>query len=119
MTLKDVVISGTTIKAGEGVIAATQSGNRDEAVFDRPDQFNLHRVFTPGTKSLAFGHGQHQCVAEWLAKKEVEIALTTLFHALPALRLVPATAEGESEGNIQYFPAEADVGITEMHVTWA
>eukprot|EP01032_Pedospumella_encystans_P015493 gene15493-17716_t len=119
VTLKDVVLSGTTIKAGEGVIAATQSGNRDEEVFDHPGQFNMHRVFTPRTKSLAFGHGQHQCVAEWLAKKEVEIALTTLFHALPALRLVPTIAEGGSEGNIQYFPADADVGITEMHVTWA
>ena len=119
MTLKDVVLSGTTIKAGQGVIAATQSGNRDEKVFDHPDEFNLHRVFTPRTKSLAFGHGQHQCVAEWLAKREVEIALTTLFHALPALRLAPATLEGEVKGNIQYFPADADVGITEMHVIWA
>jgi nitric oxide reductase len=111
VALKDITIGGTLIKAGEGVIAATQSGDRDESVFSNPDCFDLHRVFTPETKSLAFGHGQHQCVAEGLAKREVEIALTTLFTALPTLQLA-------DEGAIKYFPANADVGITEMFIKW-
>ncbi len=113
ITIKDVTINGTLIKAGEGVIAATQSGNRDEAVFMHPDKFDIHRKFTPPfAKSLAFGHGPHECVAEWLALAELEIALNTLFRRLPNLTLAVA------EKNIQYSAPEADVGISELQVTW-
>lgn len=111
VALKDITIRGTLVRAGEGVIAATESGNRDADVFADPDAFDMHRVFTPETKSLAFGHGPHQCIAEVLAKREVEIALTTLFHALPALQL-------PDEMTTKYFPLVGDVGITEMHVSW-
>ena len=60
------------IKAGEGVIAATQSGNRDEDVFPEADTFNLHRKRGP-EKALGFGYGEHQCIAESLARAELEI----------------------------------------------
>jgi len=36
-----------TIKAGEGIIASTQSANRDETVFDKPDEFNIRRYVQP------------------------------------------------------------------------
>jgi fungal nitric oxide reductase len=59
-----------TIKAGEGVIAATQSANRDETVFGaNADNFDIHRQTNP---HLAFGYGAHECVAEWLARAELQ-----------------------------------------------
>ena len=61
-----------TIKAGTGIIAACQSGNRDEEVFPNPDEFDMHRKFNR-MDSLGFGYGQHRCVAELLAKAELEI----------------------------------------------
>ena len=61
-----------TIKAGTGIIAACQSGNRDAEVFPNPDQFDMHRKFQP-VDSLGFGYGRHRCIAEWLAKAELEI----------------------------------------------
>ena len=61
-----------TIKAGTGIIAACQSGNRDTDVFPDPDQFDMHRKFDP-VNSLGFGYGQHRCIAEYLAKAELEI----------------------------------------------
>jgi nitric oxide reductase len=60
------------IKAGEGIIAACQSGNRDETVFPNPDEINIHRTFKP-EDSLGFGYGVHRCIAEELAKTELEI----------------------------------------------
>ena len=63
-----------TIKAGEGVIAACQSGNRDKDLFPRPDKFDMYRQSNP-TDLLGFGYGAHRCIAEKLAKTEIEIAL--------------------------------------------
>lgn len=60
------------IKAGEGIIAATQSGNRDEEVFLDPDTFDLHRK-RGSEQALGYGYGAHRCIAEWLARAELEI----------------------------------------------
>ncbi len=40
---KEVVIGGKSINEGEGVAAATQSGNRDEDVFQNPDVFDMKK----------------------------------------------------------------------------
>jgi fungal nitric oxide reductase len=54
------------------LLAACQSGNRDPEVFSKPDKFNLHRKFNP-IDSLGYGYGAHRCIAETLAKTELEI----------------------------------------------
>ena len=70
---EDVVYGGKLIKAGEGIIAATQSGNRDEEVFgETADQFDMMRV-RGSEEALGYGWGAHRCVAEWLARAELEI----------------------------------------------
>lgn len=69
---EDVVIGGKAIKKGEGIIAATQSGNRDEDVFPNPDVFDMRRV-RGKEEALGYGWGEHRCVAEWLARAELEI----------------------------------------------
>lgn len=61
-----------TIKAGEGIIAANASGNRDEEVFPDPDVFDMHRTPDPN-HALGFGFGPHRCVAEPLARAEMEL----------------------------------------------
>lgn len=71
----DVEISGTTIKAGEGVIASNMSGNRDEDIFPNPDTFDMFRQKGPH-QALGFGYGAHECVAEWLARAELEIVFS-------------------------------------------
>lgn len=69
----DIVLGGKTIKAGDGIIAATMSGNRDEEVFPNPDVFEMRRE-RGKEEALGYGWGQHRCVAEWLARAELEIA---------------------------------------------
>jgi Cytochrome P450 len=80
-------LSFKDIKAGEGIIAACQSGNRDEEVFPNPNQFDMHRKFNP-ENSLGFGYGAHRCIAECLAKAELEIVFGWSFPCL-----VPAVKE--------------------------
>lgn len=77
----DVEVGGQVIKAGEGIIAATQSASRDEDKFSDPETFDILR-FVPKDKSgrgedwfqgLGYGWGQHRCVTEPLARAELEI----------------------------------------------
>ncbi|KAJ3952410.1 hypothetical protein N0V92_011157 [Colletotrichum tropicale] len=69
---EDIVLGGQAVKAGEGIIAANASGNRDEDVFPDPDVFNMHRTPDPN-HALGFGFGPHRCVAEPLARAEMEV----------------------------------------------
>lgn len=59
------------IRAGEGIIAANASANRDQEVFPDPDKFDLHRKSEHD--ALGFGYGSHRCIAELLAETEMEI----------------------------------------------
>lgn len=95
------------IKAGEGIIALNQSANRDEDIFENPDKFDIHR--TPGPQ-LGFGHGVHECIAEWLARAELEIALSAYFSqqilvahltmALSVSYIIPKTTDLEGGNSI-------------------
>lgn len=107
VAMVDIVLHGQIIKAGEGIIAATQSGNRDAAIFPDPDTFNLHR---PAGPALGFGWGPHQCIAEWLSRAELEIVFATLFQRLPNLRLAMPFDQ------IKYSPVRKDIGISELSV---
>ncbi|KAJ0422846.1 cytochrome P450 55A2 [Aspergillus carlsbadensis] len=107
----DVVIGGQSIKAGEGIIASNQSANRDAAVFPDPDTFNLHRK-TDSEKNLAYGYGDHRCVAEALARAQLEAVFAVLFQRLPNLKL------GISHEEIEWSAPHKDVGIVEVPVTW-
>jgi len=108
---EDIVLGGKTIKAGEGIIAATQSGNRDEDVFPNPDVFDMRRE-RGKEEALGYGWGEHRCVAEWLARAELEIAFATLWKKVPTLKLAIPFEE------VKYSPPKKDVGIGELQVVF-
>jgi nitric oxide reductase len=109
VALENVTLAGKLIKAGDGVICSNQSANRDEAVFPDADTFNIHRI--PGPH-LAFGHGQHKCIAEYLARAELRCALGSLLAQLPKLRLAMPLQD------VKYSDLSHDLGITELMVRW-
>ena len=81
---EDVVIGGVTVPAGDAVFLAFPSGNRDPAVFERPDQVDLLRT---GAGHLAFGHGIHRCLGAPLARLELAVAVEELTRRFPGARL--------------------------------
>lgn len=67
--IEDVEIAGQQINAGEKVGLFYCSANRDEAVFDDPEMFNIARSPNP---HLGFGGGgPHFCLGNQLAKAEL------------------------------------------------
>ncbi|KAL2847416.1 cytochrome P450 55A2 [Aspergillus pseudodeflectus] len=63
-------------------------------------------------KNLAFGFGDHRCVAEALARAELEAVFENLFQTLPGLKLAINHAD------IKYSAPHKDVGIVELPVVW-
>ncbi len=87
-TTEDVTIGDVVIPAGEWVLIATSSANRDPARFPDPDRLDLGRD-TSG--HVAFGYGIHYCLGAPLARMEAEVALGALLPRFPGLSLaVPA-----------------------------
>ncbi|ODU03462.1 MAG: cytochrome [Pseudonocardia sp. SCN 72-86] len=68
--LADVELHGTTVRAGEKVVLWFGAANRDERVFDAPDEFRLDR--TPN-RHLGFGVGPHFCLGAHLARMETRV----------------------------------------------
>jgi len=85
LVVRDTEVGGTQIPAGSVLILLLASANRDAAVFDEPDAFDLCR---PQLKAhLAFGTHIHSCLGAPLARAEGRIAFERLFARLPNLRL--------------------------------
>jgi cytochrome P450 len=89
-TTEEVSIGGVAVPAGEWVIIALPSANRDPARFPGPDRLDLGRD-TSG--HVAFGHGIHYCLGAPLARMEAEVALGTLLDRFPGVSLAVAPEE--------------------------
>ena len=81
---RDVQLEGETISAGQEIILLYPSANRDEAVFDRADTFDLLRSPNP---HIAFGFGAHFCLGNQLARLELKVMMERLLARLPDLHL--------------------------------
>ena len=73
----DLEFYDTTVPAGEVLVLLAGSANRDERVFDQPDEYRLGRDI--GSKLVSFGSGAHFCLGAHLARMEARVALTELF----------------------------------------
>ena len=82
--LEDVEMHGQVIPAGDMVLASLLGADRDPAVFQNPDVFDITRDPNP---HIAFGHGIHYCLGAPLARLEGKIAFTTMLARLPNLSL--------------------------------
>jgi cytochrome P450 len=105
----DVELAGEHIRAGEGVFALIESANRDDAVFRDADVFDVTRS---RRHHVAFGHGVHQCLGQWLARTELQAALPALFARFPDLSLATPVAAVPFKDDMTVF------GIHELWVQW-
>ncbi|MDQ1033380.1 cytochrome P450 [Streptomyces umbrinus] len=105
---QDYEIAGVALPAGSRVALVIASGNRDESVFERADEFDIDRPHRP---HLAFGGGPHFCMGAWVARHEVSaLAWPLVFSRLKGLRLVEG-ADDRMEGWVFR-------GLTSLNVTW-
>lgn len=107
---EDVVLDDVTIAAGEGVVLALAAGNRDDTRFPDPDVLDPQRATR---NHLAFGHGIHQCLGQWLARVELEEMLAAVLRRLPGARLAVPFDE------LVFRPEVSSYGLAALPVDWA
>ena len=84
LTAEDVRIGGQSIPKGQTISLMLGAANRDPAQFEDPDRLDITREPNLHT---SFGWGIHFCAGAPLARREAEIAFTTLLRRFPRLKL--------------------------------
>lgn len=78
-------LHGVTLEPEDRVFLMFNSGNRDEAVFARPEVFDLTQ---DASAAISFGAGPHFCAGAWAARTLIaEVAMPMIFARLKGLRL--------------------------------
>jgi cytochrome P450 len=106
----DTTIGGQPIREGEKVIMWYCSANRDEAVFDAPDRFDIGR--TPNDHVGYGGPGPHFCLGAQLARREITVMFRELFRRLPDIEVTgePAYLSSNFINGIKHLPCEFTPG---------
>jgi len=84
--LADIELGGKQIKRGDKVVMWYVSGNRDEEVIERPNEFIIDRARP--RQHLSFGFGVHRCVGNRLAEMQLRIVWEELLKRHPKIEVV-------------------------------
>lgn len=109
VAVADIEIAGQLVRAGEGVIAANDSANRDARAFPNPDVLDLSR---DARHHLTFGYGPHQCLGQPLARVELQVLYPTLFRRFPNLEAATPTDAIRFKESMVFY------GVHELPVRW-
>ncbi|MEQ4718557.1 cytochrome P450 [Nonomuraea sp. B19D2] len=101
---RDAELAGRRIAAGDVLALWTASANRDEAVFDEPDRFDVGRR---PNRHLTFGYGPHFCLGAQLARAESAALLAELRASVRAI---------EVTGPVTWLPTNFINGIGSLPV---
>jgi cytochrome P450 len=77
---RDVELHGRVVPEGSAVLFLIGAANRDDARFDDPDRFDIHREIG---SHLTFGYGPHFCLGAALARLEGRVALDEILSRFP------------------------------------
>jgi cytochrome P450 len=99
-------VGGQPIRAGDKVVVSFTSANRDEAVFARPDRFDIRRQPNP---HLVFGHGPHFCLGAHLARTQMQALFTEVLARTSSLRYAAEPS---------YLRSNFQRGVKTLPVTW-
>lgn len=108
-TRRQVAIGDAVIPAGARVCLLLASAGRDEAVYERPNEFDIRRVAP--TPHLGLGRWVHFCPGGPLARLETHIAIDQFLEQLPGATLVP-------DQEIQHRVDIRLAGIEHLYITW-
>ena len=83
-TTRATELGGQPLDEGVKVILYYASANRDPAVFDDPDTFDIARQ---KNEHVGFGVGPHFCLGANLARREMTVMFRELFRRMPDLQI--------------------------------
>jgi len=81
-----VTIGGVDIPKDAKLLICLGSANRDEAVFDDPETFDIER--SNARRHISFGFGEHFCIGGPLARIELKLIVEELTRTFPGMCLV-------------------------------
>jgi cytochrome P450 len=81
---RDVELGGQKIRAGESLCLFYPSANRDDRVFEAPDEFRIDRR---PNRHIAFGVGEHVCLGAHVARLELQVIFRRLLERLTSAEL--------------------------------
>ena len=108
-TTQAVEVGGVLVPADANLLLLLGSANRDPAVFENPDRFDIHRQ--NAKDHLSFGHGVHFCLGAPLGRLEARVVIEELSTKVPSLRLVP-------EQSLRFQPNTSFRGPLSLLVEW-
>ncbi len=82
---RDVTLGDVTIRSGATVQCMLGAANRDPALFEDPERFDISR--SNAGEHLGFGTGRHFCLGAALARHEAQLAIGGLLARFPSLAL--------------------------------
>ena len=108
-TRRALEIAGVRIPQDAQLLLLLGAANRDEEVFENPDQLDLERH--NAAEHLSFGSGIHRCLGAALAQMEARVTLELLSRRLPGMELA-------AEQHFDYLPNICFHGPRAVHVEW-
>ncbi|MCG7609142.1 MULTISPECIES: cytochrome P450 [Mycobacterium] len=84
-TTQDTELGGVTLPAGAVIDVCMGSANRDEARWERAEEFDIFRKRVP---HITFAAGEHTCMGLHLARMETRVAVESLLSRVRNLHLI-------------------------------
>ena len=106
VAVEDMTFAGAELKAGELVRLCIAAANRDPERFADPDRLDVGRA---PDGQLGYGRGLHYCIGEHLGRVQTRVAIGTLLHRAPGLRLA---------GEPDFLPAVSNRGLDRLPVAF-
>lgn len=98
---EELTLYDTTIPVGDVLLLLPGSANRDDRVFEDPDEYHIGREI--GSKLVSFGSGTHFCLGAHLARMEARVALAELFKRIRGYEVDEANAVRVHSSNVRGF----------------
>ena len=104
---EDTTISGVDLKAGDRLVLSYPAANRDEAVFDQAERFQVDRANS--NRLISFGAGEHFCLGSTFARRELRTIFPPLLDAVDTIELTgtPEWAQATFVGGVKHLPVRA------------
>jgi cholest-4-en-3-one 26-monooxygenase len=106
---RDTEIGGQAVAEGDAVLMFYTSANRDEAVFEDPDRFDITR--DPNEHIAVGGGGAHHCLGANLARLELQIIFKELLASTRTITQAGDVARLRSNfiNGIKHMPVEVEL----------